>query len=121
LTAPLSNVEVKEGDDFATDVLGNPWDFNERRDIGWEQGWTDSSINVNGGVWTGTNSTSGAWMMPLYPGHKDNLYADPLPGDRSLPKLGFTNRIDTSKYYHLSYRINSSSRSNFAIYWEHNE
>ncbi|MCB0322068.1 MAG: hypothetical protein KDD69_00810, partial [Bdellovibrionales bacterium] len=120
LTGPLSNTSVKTGDDFFTDELQNPRDFNERRDIGYEEGF-GNNISVSNGVWRGVNEGTGAWVMPLYPGHKDNLYVEPLPGDKELPKVGFNHRIDTSKYTYLSYLVNPSSRSNFAIYWEHDE
>ena len=73
LTGPFSNSEVGEGDDFATEVLGNAWDFSERRDVGWEEFYNENSINVSGGAWQGTNQGAGAYLFPLFPGFKNTF------------------------------------------------
>ena len=120
LTGPFSNSEVGEGDDFATEVLGNAWDFSERRDVGWEEFYNENSINVSGGAWQGTNQGAGAYLFPLFPGFKNTLEVDSLPGDKSTPKLGSLNRINTDKYTNLSFKMNQTSRSALAVYWESN-
>ena len=78
------------------------------------------SINVNNGIVSASHSVTGGYFMPYYGGHKDNLYPKTLAGDRDWPGLGFNHRIDANKYRVLSYRLNHTSRSNFAIYW-HND
>jgi hypothetical protein len=117
ILAPSSNVSVKEGDDYASTVLNNPWDFNERRDIGWEENFVGSSVSVSNGIWQGTNQIAGGHVFPLFPGFKGSLFAEPLPGDKNLSKLGINHPIDASKYRLLSYRLNHTSRSSYAIYW----
>ena len=121
ITSPASPVNVPEGDDFATDELGNAWDFSERRDIGWEENFSGPSMNVNGGIWTGTNQVPGGYIFPLFPGFARGSYSEGLSGDKTLPKLGINHRINAAKYYYLSYRLNHSSRSTFAIYWENDQ
>ena len=118
ITGPASPVTVKEGDDFATEVLGNPWDFNQKRDIGWEENFSGSTVNVSNGIWSGTNETAGGYVFPLFPGFARSLFSEGLEGDKSLPKLGINHKINASKYYYLSYRLNHSNRSAYAIYWE---
>jgi hypothetical protein len=121
ITSPLQSLTVKEGDDYATDVLNNPWDFNERRDIGWEQNFKGTSISVNNGIWHGENEIIGGHVFPLFPGFKNSLFSEGLPGDRKLPRFGINHRVNSSKYYHLSYRLNHTHRTAFAIYWEADE
>lgn len=117
ITGPSSNVAVKEGDDYATTQLHNPWDFAQRRDIGWEENFSGSSVKVSNGVWSGTNAITGGFLFPLFPGFKGALAAEGLDGDTSLPNLGINHPIDASRYYYLSYRLKHSQRSSFAIYW----
>jgi hypothetical protein len=118
LTGPTANTSVPEGDDFATTELGNAWDFNERRDLGWEENFSGASTTVSGGIWSGTNAVAGGHVFPLFPGFKGSLFSEGLAGDKSLPKFGINHRIDSSKYTRLSYRVNVSSRSAFAVYWD---
>ena len=121
LTSPTSNTEVKEGDDFATDVLGDPWDFNERRDIAWEQFFEETTVGVSNGIWSGNNSSAGAGnVQPLFGGLVGFYNSLTTPGDRSLPKYGNNHPVDTSKYTHISYRLDHSQRSTQVVYWEGN-
>ena len=121
LTGPTSDVAVADGDDYATRQLRNPWDFNQRLDIGWEENFVGTSVGVSGGVWSAVNQIAGGFLFPLFPDFKGTVHAEPLPGDKTLPKLGITNRIDSAKYTQLCYRSNNSTRSVYAIYWENNE
>ena len=118
LTGPTNFQIYGEGDEFATDELANAWDFNQRRDIGWEENIQENSISVNDGIWRGTNIATGAYVFPLFPGFTNTLEVEPVDGDKETPALGATNRIDTDKYYYVSYKLNNTSRSSFAIYWE---
>ena len=117
MTSPSSNTSVKEGDDYASIELQNPWDFNERRDIGWEENFVGSSVGVSGGIWSGTNASAGGYIFPLFPGFKGALQAGNAPGDRSLPNLGINKPINASRYTKLCYRSRASSRSTQAVYW----
>lgn len=121
ITSPNVTTNVKEGDDFATNVLGNPWDFNQERDIGWEENFVGTSVGVSGGVWSGTNQTPGGYVFPLFPGFKGSLFSEGLPGDLELPRFGINHKIDASKYTRLSFKLSNSARSTLAIYWSNDE
>ncbi|MCC6932775.1 MAG: VCBS repeat-containing protein [Deltaproteobacteria bacterium] len=121
ITAPLQTVTVKEGDDFAKDQLNNPWDFNERRDFGWEQFYPNSTIKVAYGRWKGVNSQPGAYVFPLFGGFLNSVYAEGLPGDRTLPRYGINHPINTSKYYVLSYKLKQTNPSSYCVYWNNNK
>ena len=131
LNGPSSPLNLAEGDDFATVVLGNSWDFNERRDFGLEENYSPSTISIPNGIWTAVSengrdtlnndpNASGV-VHPLYGGDPQRNPIEPLPGDLSLPKTGFENRIDTSRYSLLSFRMNHSARSSIHISWESDE
>ncbi len=121
ITSPNSSVTVAEGDDYATMELGNAWDFNERRDIGWEENFVGNSVNVSNGEWNGVNQVAGGHVFPLFPGFKGSLFSEGISGDKSLPKFGINHKINSSKYTRLSYRLNVTSRSTFAVYWDSDE
>ncbi len=127
MVLPATNVEVQEGDDFATQVLNDPWDFSQRRDFGWEANFDPSSVSVSNGIWQATNENgsdapldpnASGFVMPLFPGFSDYNLFDPLPGDKTLPKFGLRHKIDSSKYTYLSFRLNQTDRSNYVISWD---
>lgn len=121
LTSPLVNMEVNEGDDFATQVLRNPWDFDERRDIGWEEKYVGSSVGTSFGIWSGTydGSTPGkSYVFPLFPGFANtSVHTSGVEGDRAVPSLGAQYPIDSSKYYLLSYMGSHDRKELEFIYW----
>jgi hypothetical protein len=108
--ATLSN-----GDDFATTVLGDPWDMDKRRDIGWEENFSD--IRIENGIWSAridvTNPAAGSsgYVFPLFQGFRDALY---------VGNIGARYPIDTSRYTLLSYRLYMPQRGGAqAVYWTH--
>lgn len=117
LTGPSVSSTLKEGDDFATRVLQNPWDFNERRDIGWEENFAESSISVANGIWSGTNSAVAGVLFPLFPSFKGTIVNEPLAEDKSIPKFGIKHPIDAAKYNRLCYKLKNNGRTAYAIYW----
>lgn len=118
LTAPLDPLTVHEGDDFASRELGNPWDFNERRDVGYEENFVGRSISVADGVWTGVNESTGGYLFPLFGGYQGALHAEGLSGERELPRFGIKHPVDASRYTHLSFRMSHSQPSSYAVYWK---
>lgn len=122
-------VTVGEGDDFATRVLGDAWDMNSVRDIGFEIGFVN--ISANNGIWTGTYSgqdqasvtNTAGYLFPLFQG-----FSTPVTGGLSqelaFNKIGAEDRfaVNTSKYTRLSYRMSVSPRSAtspFFVQWTH--
>ena len=120
ITGPANPVAVIEGDDYATNQLQNPWDFNQRRDIGWEENYSGTSISAENGVWSATNASTGAYFFPLFGGFKGGLFTEGVHGDQSLPQFGINTPIDSSRYTQLAFRLNTSSRSTQAVYWNNN-
>ncbi len=121
ITSPNVSTTVREGDDYATNVLGNAWDFLQERDIGWEENFTGASVGVANGIWSGTNEVAGGYVLPLFPGFKGSLFSEGLQGDLELPRFGINHKIDTTKYTQLAFKLNNSARSTLAVYWSNDE
>jgi hypothetical protein len=114
LTAPLGPVQVADGEDYATDVLGDPWDFDKRRDFLFEERF--GAVSVAGGNWAGTFRDQDAVIYPVFqdfPAALPTLNTD-------MPDFGKTRPIDAGKYKELSYRLRASVRSAFGISWTRN-
>lgn len=94
ITSPTLDIEVVEGDDFFSEVLNDPIDFDKRRDIRWEENWDDSSIAVGNGQWSGTAGNNEAYVYAHFHGFFDNISNPPANNG----KLGANFPIDTSKY-----------------------
>lgn len=120
LLSPNVDQTVYEGDDYATQVLNNPWDENERRDIGWEENIVGSgagALRSENGILSGTYASENGYFYPLFQGFTHSIFAEGLPGDRSLPRFGRNQPVDTSRYTFVSYRLNMSARSVASISW----
>ena len=93
ITSPTSAIEVVEGDDFFSEVLNDPIDFDKRRDIRWEENWDDSSIAVGNGQWSGTTGNHETYVYAHFHG-----FNNPSNPPANIGKLGANFPIDTSKY-----------------------
>jgi len=111
-------VTIGEGDDFATQVLGDPWDMDRRRDIGYEVAF--DQVGATGGTWSGaftgqdqlSGGTQSGYFFPLFQGFDGALnWVTSGANDHQA--------IDTADYRYLSYRLNVSTRTNYAVYWTH--
>jgi len=110
ITAPSGGaISVKAADDYATRVFQDPWDMNERTDVGWWLFGSDAPASnfanptFSGGVFSGTTTGFGARLFLLESG---------LPETSSdlQPPIGKTGKnfpIDASTYTHLVYRMSS--------------
>ena len=85
---------VGNGDDFATTVLGDPWDMSEHTDIMALHGLPDSTIS--GGVLHFTMDSSSENVRLLFPG---------LEGREDVGKIGMNYPIDASHYHWLAFRM----------------
>ena len=121
-------VTVGEGDDFASRVLGNPWDMNERRDIGFEVAM--SNVSAVNGIWQGTmdgvddasGSASSSYIFPLFEGFStptNTSQGTMLSQELAWNPIGAQDRyaIDTSKYTQLSFRMYTTPRSQYVVHW----
>lgn len=120
MTAPRT---VREGDDYATNLLNDPWDFSDGRDFGFEANFLIPT--TTGGVWSATNDASGkaGKVFPLFAGVAGTNLFQPLPGDASLPKFGsnLANQIISSRYDYLSFRFRHQALNSFRLEWKVND
>src|SRR5262245_42282301 len=110
VTAPASQTNVKAADDFATTAFQDPWDMNQRTDVGWWLFGTDnppsnliSPVFANGVLSATTGPGGGARLFLLESG------LAPSPGGGATPagKTGQQFPINASKYTHLLYRMSA--------------
>lgn len=120
--SPDVTITVREGNDYATRVLGDPWDMNAFTDI--EQGLNfegryDNVRNwqVNNGIFSytpGGNPGSQATFYPLWPGYGYEML---------LGKVGALYPIETSKYKCLYTRAKitytTPPSDDFFLVWWH--
>lgn len=118
LTYPIADVEVGEGDEFATKVVGNRWDMNELRDVPLDYLYYQPTV-LNG-IWYGTFAQNGALMFLLNRGFSTPDY-DTYPSlyDNGIP-YGPLNPIDSGKYTRLSIRMGMTQgeRSSILFFWQ---
>ncbi len=102
-----SSQTSRPGADFATTVLGDPWDFTERTD--WVHMYSDNEAGVSawsgtptqtGGVFRGVSSGAAASVQMLYQGIDGAL--------NTVGKGGVSTPIDASRYRRLSFRARRS-------------
>ncbi len=106
-TQPNSEVIIPALDDFATSVLGDPWDMNEPTDL-W--GYRDTSGMINStfsdGIYSAqmTGGNGAERIMLLTAGATDNAAM-------RVGKTGYTYPINANKYRYLSYRFYKSNEN----------
>ena len=109
LTAPTYAQSFQEGDDFFTTVMNNPRDFETRRDFMWEEKFNESTIDETpNGIWSGTVSTNGSYVFPLFHGFENAL---------NLGETGANYPLDASKYTLFSSFNICSERTRKVVYW----
>jgi hypothetical protein len=107
------------GPDYATDVIGDPWDMCNREDMSLRPdemiGWSSFSVLAApcrmGGTTMAVNGTNDSSVMMMPPGIYDAAL-NPGRNGRNFP-------IDPSKYQVLSYKIWSDALEDLQIYWLH--
>ena len=118
LTVTFPSV-LAAGSDYATDVLGDPWDMNSLGDIsidpGQRQFWTNLAA-VNDSANGAPTAVGGAWngaegLTFLYQGHYAVI--NNVRNGRRFP-------IDTTLYKQLSFKMRQSAGNGIpAVYWFH--
>ncbi len=114
LTAPAPNTVLAESDDYATQVLNDPWDMNNSEDV--DKPYNVVNYGVNGGVWTGTATTTASSNVFLQYG--DVVNAQQTDGSFSYlgEKSGANYPVDSSRFTRLWVRM-SSQMSGQSIMW----
>ena len=120
ITSPLAGTRFAAGPDYATDVLGDPWDMSNAEDLGLDPaetiGWASDFQCCNGGVAGGTTAPIGASTVDtslslLYRGRTDTI---------NTGRTGLRYPIDSAKYQKLSFRISTGvGDDNVQVYWFH--
>ena len=108
------------GPDYATEVLGDPWDMCNREDVtlrpdeivGWATFNFLSAPCRLGGTTMAVNGTNDSSVMMLSPGMYD-LALNPGRNGRNFP-------IDTSKYQVLSAKLIRVPPEDPQVWWYHN-
>ena len=106
---------VKAGDDFATKAFQDPWDMNERTDIGWFLHGTDQPASglaaptFSNGEFSATTTNQGPNIFLLETGN---------PNAARLGKIGTNHPIDASTYKFAVFRMfNTISNNNAQFIW----
>lgn len=118
LTGPVAPLVIPEGDEFFTHVIQDRIDFDKRRDFLWEENFSEASVVVSGGRWSGEYLDGCAYVFPLFPGFGDDD-STPLVNESALNagNTGANFPIDTSKYTLVTYQDQVSTRTNRTLFW----
>src|SRR6187455_1397853 len=98
-----SAVTSQPGADFATTILGDPWDFTERTD--WVSMYSDNESGAS--AWAGTPTQTGGVFRGVSTGIAPSvqlLYQGIDGALNTLGKTGVTTPIDATRYRRLSFR-----------------
>lgn len=113
ITSPTANTRLAAGPDYATDVLGDPWDMSNPEDISIDpqelSGWTNFGFKAGGDV-GGTVTGNPASIAFLRPGRFGSLN----PG-----RNGLRYPIDSVTFRKLSLKLKSAANEQLRIYWYH--
>ena len=101
-----SNITLPEGRDFATRVLGSPWDMTDYSQISQYINQSGQNINlgnisVQNGIFSAKALNTDAWFFPLFPGYDTAML---------LGKIGHNYPIDPTSYscLYIAAKIDSS-------------
>jgi hypothetical protein len=102
-----SSQTSQPGADFATTVLGDPWDFTERTD--WVHMYSDNEAGVS--AWSGTPTQTGGVFRGVSSGIAPSvqlLYQGIDGALNTVGKNGVRTPIDANRYRRLSFRARRS-------------
>ena len=107
LTAP-NNTTVAESDDYATQVLGDPWDMNNPEDTSFLDHMTPPTLS--NGIWTSQTTSQ-----------YSSIYMVSQGWDQSFEYLGEHNGVnypvDSRRFTHLRFRMYSSVADRVVVWW----
>ncbi len=103
-----SNTTVAESDDYATQVLGRPWDMSTNDQLDYLVHFTPPT--VANGIWSATSTQQGASIFLQHQG---------LPGTYTYlgERDGVNYPIDTRRFTHLRVRMYSSVADRIVVWW----
>jgi len=111
----ISPLSVKEGNDFATEVLNNAWDMNEIQDVSKYLNTSGVSVSldniqIQNGVFSAHTINSDPQFSPLFPGYIGGI---------NTGGYGENYPVSSSKYHCLSTRmkINTDINDEIRVFW----
>ena len=111
LTSP-NNLTIRESEDYATQVLGDPWEMNNLEDVDFTYKYNARS--VQNGIWSATamgdvNFNEGSFLVLQYQNFRQVISGVPHPFYSYLgEKDGVNLPVDTNRFTRLRARINVS-------------
>ena len=116
VTSPGSPTTVAAANDYATTVMQDPWDMNQRTDLGWFLNSADfpqsgfSSANFANGMFSGTVSADpNVWLL-------ETAFAGAAP----VGKFGPNFPIDADRYRIAAIRMRVPTSAYFLFMWTTN-
>jgi hypothetical protein len=97
LTNPAPNTRIAESDDYATQVLGDPWDMNNLDDLDWPHDFTPAGIS--NGIWSANTMTTNGGTVMLQNQSFTNAYS--YVGEKN----GVNYPIDSNRFNRLWVRM----------------
>jgi len=98
VTQPTAASVVPAGDDYATQVLGNPWDMNDAADIETQESFGVTGQTFSAGLYTANTTANGAFIYPLFMGYPQTI---------NLSR-GANSPIDTSRYRYVTIKLRAT-------------
>lgn len=112
LTGPAPNTTIAESDDYATQVLADPWDMNNLDDL--DQPYHITNWGMSNGIWSGT-TTDAAHTASVFPVYKNYDSAYSYLGEND----GQNKPIDSQRFNRLLVRMYSPIASfSVAYFWQ---
>ncbi len=108
-------LNVASAGDFASHSFQDPWDMNERTDLGWHLNGVDgplsnlTNVSFSGGVFSGTTTSSAEGNV--------FLLETSIIGAARHGKIGPNHPIDANTYRILAIRMNVSASANARLLW----
>jgi hypothetical protein len=106
--------DISEGNDFATRILGQPWDMSTAPYPDFQEVFTQvdpASFHASNGQWTFTTNAYGSTVMI------HSFGTPPPPPTQKALKMGDSYPIDASKYKLLSYWMCSNRTDPGILFW----
>jgi hypothetical protein len=108
ITVSVTSNPVAESDDYATQILGDPWDMNNPDDADWLNHMTRPTYT--NGIFSANSTAQDSSIFLQYQGW--DTAADYL-GERSGPNYP----IPQGRYSHLRFRMYSSVADQMVVFW----
>lgn len=109
---PNAQTQATNGEDYAANELGNPWDMDSQNDIAFEYTRDNgqiSNLRFEDGKLKATSASNDPRITILVPSDQN---VNPV-----LPEGGYR-PIDTSYYKYLTVRLNVGKQTNVQILWQ---